>query len=596
MELLKKLFKTFKKPKKHEMVTAVKSLPFGRKILFFVLLGVAFASLTNILFQSTLKNVLTEVPEVGGTLVEGVVGTPRFINPVLAQSNADKDLTYLVYSGLTHKQNNNDFVLDLASDYFISEDGTTYTFTIREDAIFHDRTKVTAEDIVFTVQKIQDPILKSPLNIQWDGIQVEAKGELTVVFTLEKPYSGFLENTTLGILPKHLWENIGSEEFSFDILNINPQGSGPYKVYSFKKQKSGSIKSYTLKSFKHHGFGQSFIKYIKFKFFENEDEAIESFKSGSVDSINSVSPKKIGDINAAHNDIIYTSPLSRIFGIYFNQNRNSVLKDRTVRQAISMSIDRNQITQENLAGFGSEISSPITLSIKERYDQENTVQAFEPNKAMQLLESRGWKLNEDGIREKDGVVLQFSLATAKIQELNDVANTVAEQLSKIGISVEVKTFDSTTLNQNIIRPRNYEAILFGQIINNESELFAFWHSSQKNDPGLNISLYENKQVDRYLETNIATQDTATRSKNYKKIEDEILSDIPAIFLYTPHFVYLTKEKTHINSLPFIINSSERFQNIQSWFIESDHVWKIFAPKTKDDTKENTNTNDIEAVE
>ena len=178
------------------------------------------------------RHFMVEVPAHGGTHVEGVVGTPRFINPLLAISDADQSLTTLTYAGLLKQNSDGTLAPDLAQGYTVSPDGRTYTVIIRPDALFQDGRAVTPEDVVFTVEMAQSPSIASPARANWDGVQVAATDARTVTFTLKSPYAPFADNLTLGILPKHLWEKVTPEEFPFSSLNLAPVGAGPYSVNS----------------------------------------------------------------------------------------------------------------------------------------------------------------------------------------------------------------------------------------------------------------------------------------------------------------------------------------------------------------------------
>ena len=157
---------------------------------------------------------IVEVPSSGGIYKEGIVGTPRFINPVLSISDADRDLTSLVYSGLMRQHTDDTLIPDLAETVEISEDGLSYFFKIRDDAVFHDGEPVTSEDIIFTILTTQNPIIKSPKRANWDGITIEKIDDKNLTFHLQQPYAPFLNNTTLGILPKHIWQGVGIFDIS----------------------------------------------------------------------------------------------------------------------------------------------------------------------------------------------------------------------------------------------------------------------------------------------------------------------------------------------------------------------------------------------
>ena len=179
-------------------------------------------------------------------------------------------------------------------------------------------------------------------------------------------------------------------------------------------------------------------------------------------------------------------------------------------------------------------------------------------------------------KQKETIRLAFSLSTSDVPELKSVAERLKADWEKIGVSVELKVFESGDLNQNVIRPRKYDAILFGEIVGRDSDLFAFWHSSQRNDPGLNIAMYTNSVADKLLEDMRRATDPEKRRTAYEKFSVEIAKDIPAVFLYAPEFVYILPEKIKGSAIGTITVPAERFLNIHEWYIDTDLVWKIFA--------------------
>src|SRR5918911_2714319 len=146
----------------------------------------------------------------GGTFVEAMIGSPRYVNPLLASSETDLDLTHLVFSGLTRIDDRGNIVPDLASGWQVSPDARTYTFTLRPDLRWHDGQSLTAEDVVFTLDLVRDkdfpgdPALAAP----WRDVRVDAPTQQTVRFTLPAPDASFMQLTTLGVLPRHLWSDV----------------------------------------------------------------------------------------------------------------------------------------------------------------------------------------------------------------------------------------------------------------------------------------------------------------------------------------------------------------------------------------------------
>lgn len=554
------------------------------RVLFLFFAGLLILSTTALLYILN-NNLVVSVPARGGTYSEGIIGSPRFINPVLAISDADRDLTSLVYSGLLHATPEGDYTPDLAQSYTISDDGKTYTFILRKDATFHDKTPVTSEDIIFTILKAQDPALKSPLRANWDGVVVDAPDARTVVFTLKSPYAPFIKNLTLGILPKHLWQNVSDEEFSFSNLNTSAIGTGPFRITGIARTPSGIPASYTLKPFSHYALGEPYLGQITVRFYQSEPALVNALQGGEIEAASELSPSSIAELS---NFNILRSPLNRVFGVFFNQNQSEVLRDVDVRNALNLAVDRDALVKQVLGGYGLPLMGPVPPSIIPvgATTSASVPEATSTNLALvakQMLAKKGWQLGQDGIlfkttgtgKNTQTKYLKFTLSTGNVPELKAAAQFLSETWGKMGAKVDAQVYEQGDLSQNVIRPRKYDALLFGEVVGRDLDLFAFWHSSQRNDPGLNIALYANSSVDKTLEELRATADTDSRAQLYSQFEGELLNDIPAVFLYTPDFVYTVPNDIKGLELGFIETPSDRFLSVSDWHRETDYVWPIF---------------------
>jgi peptide/nickel transport system substrate-binding protein len=284
---------------------------------------------------------LVEVPGFGGSFTEGVIGSPRFINPVLALSDTDKDLTSLIYSGLLKYSEDGQLEADLADSFTVSPDGMEIDVIIKDNAYFHDNKKVTADDVIFTVNKILDPVIKSSKRANWEGVAVEKIAENEVKFILKKPYAPFLSALTLGILPEHIWKNVSSEEFPFSAANIDPVGSGPYKVEKVSKNSGGIPTSITLSSWGKYEAGRPKIKNITFKFFQNENDLVKAYSDKTIESAAGLSPLDAQHLAEDKNQVLETS-LPRVFGVFFNQNVAPVFLNKEVREALDMTAPKKR--------------------------------------------------------------------------------------------------------------------------------------------------------------------------------------------------------------------------------------------------------------
>lgn len=569
----------FNIPKDRSIQRSLRTFTSAEKTIFYFLV-VVFISSSLLLLIKVNNQFRIEVPVEGGTLVEGGLNNPRFINPVLAISEADKNLTVLVYSGLTRITPEGEIWMEIAESIEVSTDELTYTAHIRPDAVFHDGMPVTAEDVVFTIQKIQDPLLKSPKRGNWDGIVVDVVNERTVSFTLSKPYAPFEENLTVGILPKHIWKNVSAEEFPFSQFNTLPIGSGPYRVMNVERDEGGIPNYYLLSPFETVSGRKPFIRNLAFKFYTSEDDLIKAYESGGIDSFGGFSPEHVSRLGGG--SIVTSSPLPRIFALFFNQSESSVFRNDEVRRALDLASPKERIVEEVLNGQGIVTENPFPAGVFS-WSEPSDSKSYDERlaEAIEILAEDGWKMNEEtGVLEKKSgkstIVLSFSISTGDVPELRQTAEVLQEAWRQLGAEVRVEVFESGDLNQNVIRPRSFDTLLFGEVVPRGGDIYPFWHSSQRTDPGLNIAQYANTAVDRLLEEARGTSDAEERANKYKEIEDEIREDLPAIFLYTPSYLYVLPSKVKGVEMGSLSVSQDRFLGIENWYIDTDKIWKIFT--------------------
>ncbi len=564
-------------PRFHRLDSLVHSFSPAEKMLLWSLMALLIGS-AFVLFVGFNRAFSVVVPSRGGSLSEGAVGTPRFINPLLAISQTDEDLSALIYSGLTRAAPDGSHTPDLADSYEISEDGTRYTFHLRESATFHDGTPVTSADVLFTIRKAQDPNIKSPRRADWEGVSVAAPDTHTVVFTLPNAYAPFIENTELGILPEHLWKDISADDFPFDPLNTHPVGSGPFLVHDVDVDDTGSPVRYELAPFDDFTLGAPPLRSLTFRFFSNENDLLAAYHAGSIDAFAADSPDALpsGISDDSH---IYTAPLTRVFGVFFNQNHSAILTDAAVRAALNAAVDKEAIVEEVLGGYGTGLDSPIPPGIIPGVPvalEEATSSEARISEARDILSRNDWDFDEaTGAWTKGDRTLSLSLATPDTEELVHIADRIAESWRSAGVQVDVHVYPLNQFNTDVLRPREYDAVLFGEVVGRTLDLFAFWHSSQRNDPGLNLALYTNTSADRILSEARAESDRKKRWELYRSFIDTLSEDHPAIFLFSPTFIYVAPESMHGITISALSMPSERFTNVYQWYTDTERLWSLF---------------------
>jgi peptide/nickel transport system substrate-binding protein len=570
--------------------------PAERLILYVLSCILAVSAFSLAVFAS--RTISTEIPSAGGGLVEGEIAPVRFINPILTLSQADNDLAALVYSGLMRAEPDGSYVPDLAQSYSVSADGTTYTFTLRPNVTFQDGTPVTSQDVAFTVGLAQNPDIKSPLRADWDGVQVSTPDDRTVIFTLPHAYAPFLENTTLGILPKHLWQNVSAEEFPFSPLNMHPIGSGPYRVADFSTDSTGSATRYNFVPFDNFALGTPYLHNITFVFYPNQTAEIAAFNARQIDAIAGISADQVAALKRSDAQILDV-PLPRTFGIFFNQTHAPVLQDSSVRAALDAAVDKQRLVNAVLAGYGQPLSGPIppgvlgappqltvaslpisgatSSALGQSASGGSAINNDNIDAAHAILVKGGWNFDKTAsVWKKGKQTLSFTLATADEPELVATAQALAGVYQALGVQVQVQVYPLSQFNTDVLRPRQYDAVLFGEVVGRSLDLFAFWHSSQRDDPGLNLAMYANSKSDALLSQARATTDPDTRDALYSQFQSILEKDDPAVFLYAPDFLYVLPKNIQGVTLGALTDSSERFLTVYQWYTETQNVWNFLV--------------------
>lgn len=548
-----------------------KVLSTKERYLILSLTAVALGSIIAIPITSY-RHFTEPVATYGGTMKEGIIDEPRHVNPLLSQSDADRDLVRLIYSGLLKYNENGKLIPDLAKSYEISSDELNYTIHLRDDAKWHDDKLVTTNDIIFTIRTAQNQDYGSLQRINWQGVEVEKIDDYALILKLKNKYAQFLNNLTLPILPEHLWENIKPINFALSELNIKPIGSGPYKFKKFQKDTLGRIRLYELEVNKYFYTGRPFINNIQLKFYGSEDELINAYNKNEVSNLGLISPQNLKNLKYRPGLTIEDTLMPRYFGLFFNQNQSKILSDKNIRLALAYGTDKEALVTKILAGKGLVIDSPI-LSVLS--DENPDIKKYNYNKdlAVETLTKAGWdKKNEDGILMKKDERLTIKVTTSTWPELIEVANSIKEQWKELGANLEIETLPTPDLQQ-AIKDRNYQMLLFGEIISLDPDPFTLWHSSQKRDPGLNLALYDNKAADTILEEARKTLNPLERAQKYNNFEVLISDDIPALFLYSPYYLYGHSKSIKGFENTIIATPADRFLNIEKWYIETKRVWR-----------------------
>ncbi len=565
------------------------------KIILRTALIIIVVSLGLMVYVYTKENLVIK-PKVGGVYTESVVGSPQYINPLYSSvGEVDRDLVKLVFAGLVKFNENQKIVPDLAQEWFMDEEGVTYTFKLRDDVFWPDGKKFSSEDVIFTYESIKNPAYSSPLVGYWSNIEIVAIDESTVQFKLPEPFAPFLENLTIGILPYHLWSDILPENARLTEFNMKPIGLGPYQFDSFIKDKQGFIKSYTLKRNPNYHLGSAYVKQITFKFYPTFEMAVDSLRNKNSDGL-SFLPLNLKEFLSSRKDLNYYSlSLPQYSAVFFNQKNNAVLEDVKLREALELAVNRQQIIELAMQGEAQPISIPVLPGFLGYDAEQNIEQKLDQAKA--LLAELGYQYeqvettqdkNEDENNTttaealengrskflfKDDKQLTLELTLANQEQSIATAEILKQTWENIGIKINLNIVNSNEIQKKVIELRDYKMLLFGQILGSELDLYPFWHSSQTGKSGLNLAEFENEKADELLEKIRRQKDNDEKTNYYVELSKIFNQEIPAIFLFNPKYTYVVSNDIKGIDIERIITPSDRFNGVESWYVKTKKGFK-----------------------
>lgn len=587
----------------------------SEKTIFSVCLAIASISavaLVGIFFSDH----LFLIPKAGGEYSEAMVGQPKYLNPVYAgASDVDDDVTSLIYAGLFRYDHDGNLKADLAESYSVSTDTKSYDVKLRRDVRFADGEVLTANDVMFTVDLIQNPKVASPLLMSFQGVSMNRVNDYEIIFTLKAPFAPFLSALTVGILPEHIWSATSPESLQLSKNNLQPVGAGPWQFVKMIKDTTGRIDSLTLSPNPQYYGEKPWLKTLRFKFFDEYGGALEALRSQSIDGL-SFLPRTQG--LRLNNKFInfYELQLPEYTALFFNSVYQPTLKNDDVRLALATAIDKKIIITKALDGEGKPVDSPfmrgglsgeknikrietnvgeantlldknwIRLSPEEYFNlrheallkdlQKNSSSTISADEERNIGNAIRSEMNPAQLfyrKDKGGNVLQLTITTADTEKYSRVAEQVALMWEAIGVKTSIEKVAVGRLARESIKNRTYDVLLYSEIVGGDPDPFPFWHSSQTEFPGLNLSGFSDRNADKLLEEARAAADPSVREDRYQKFQKILTDNIPAIFLFSPiHTMAVNKEIKNV-TYGVLTTPAGRYSEISKWYLKTKLKWK-----------------------
>jgi len=533
-----------------------------------VLALVGLLAVTSIVAIATDRSDLPTDPAFGGTYVEGVAGAPLYFDPIIAATNVDQDVSGLVFSGLTRFDRDGTIVADLASSFGADPTGKIWTFTIRSDANWQDGAPVTADDVLYTVGLLQDAAYTGPFADAFRGVTVEALAPKIVRFTLPDVYAPFAGSTTVALLPAHLLGKVAFADLARQPFNMQPIGTGPFKVSEVDSRQVTLVRSddfYRTKPAR----TRAYLDKVVLRFYRDGSEALAALARGEVDATGGLSPQDASRARTLKSVDLFSLPTNDFTALFLNvRPSKAVFRDLAVRRAIATAIDRGKVLQAAVDGRGT-VADEFVPSASWAFARDIPRYPFSATDAKTLLESAGWIDHDaDGIRDKGGVALKFSISTSDEPQRVAAAQRIAEDLGTVGMKVDVVTVPFAELVDRVARQREFDALLVGITVGNDPDPYPFFHSSQVSDPGDDFSGYSTLATDRLLEQARKTVDQTKRRDLFAQVWTAIATDVPVVFLYYTDYLYAQSHMLQGFRVAPVNDPPQRFWNIEDWYVKT----------------------------
>ncbi len=504
------------------------------------------------------------IPTYGGVYREGIAGAPRYLNPLLSPFNlVDQDINALIYRGLARFDERGRVVPDLAEGWEISPDARVYTVRLRPGLRWQDGVPITVDDVLFTFETLQDPEFPGDpyIGAFWQSVIIERVDDLTVRFTLAEPFAPFLDELTTGILPAHVWQGVSPRLMPESQLNFRPVGSGPFQVTAL------DAISMTLKPNVYYPGPRPYLEAVNFRFYPDDMAVVEAYRRGEVDALGRILPQTLPEVESLPDLNLFFSPMPGYTIILLNfQNPNvPFFKDRRLRQALLYALDREAIVTEYLRGMGIVAHSPI-LPDTWAYAADVTRYEYNPDQARALLEKAGWVDRDgDGVREKNGQVLRFSLYGDDDPVRAAILNAVAEYWRAVGVEAVPQPVTFAGLVGDFLEPRAFEAALVFWRLYGDPDPYPLWHSSQAKN-GQNYAGWDNLRADELMEEARRTPDPNRRIQLYREFQQLFAEEVPGILLYHPMYAFGVRNTVKNVTVGPLHRPGDRYRTLASWYM------------------------------
>ena len=494
-----------------------------------------------------------QYPVPGGRLREGVVGELSNFNPLFAESSANAAAAQLVFSSLLQYSDDGELHSDLAAEWSSNDAADVYSITLRDDAQWHDGEPVTADDVVFTVELMQDPRLGSErLLSTWSDVEVKKTDEYELKFTLPNSLAAFPPLLRFMIVPEHILREVPVQGLRSNGFNQNPVGSGPFKFEEFQSNESQLV----LEANQDYYRGAPQLDRYQLQGFGDEAARVKAMDDGQIDFYATDQPVSPDPYD------VHTARLSRTRYLFFNVRKDELTEDSKLRQALTRAVDTDEFADAESSTIQGLLLED-QLKLADKYHQLD----FSPDKARNQLDKSGWTAKGEGnqIRtNKRGDQLRLRLVYPDRPQEQQQARLIRDQLRSVGVAIDLIGLEQEEFNQTVFIDRGFDLVLASVDSGIDPDVFVYWHTSQSDKGGLNISGIRDGELDRALAAGRTRSSDRLRKAKYQTAAREWRVLAPAVSLSQDSYHVVSRSRVRAYDGELLANTSDRYHDVHQW--------------------------------
>lgn len=542
-----------------------------RKVVIIWVAVIAFLIFSVGFFREVSnKNYSEEVFYKGGTYSEGILGEIKTLNPILASTESEKSFEQLAFSQLYDIDESGSLKGDLAETVSTKDNYQNFDIKIRKNVKWSDGEKLTADDVIFTIKLLKEQSLNASNFKVWKNVEVSKKDDYEISVKVPTNSSSILYSFNFSILPEHILKNIQPDKIREITFSNNLVTSG---AFNFKSIQSDANKTtVSLVKNKNYYKGEPYIDNFDLVVFNDSDKLKKSLVAGEIVASPSV---KISDFSENEQVKLSSRETKVNRGIYaFLNNSDPILKDSKIRRAIQSGIDISKVRKE--MEFVEKLDYPTLNQFVNTKDLNLPEHNFK--QAEKVIESAGWRKNSNGILEKDGHKATLNLATTSVYNYKKAAEEISKQLKDLGFDVKMtiinKDDKTGAFIQSILQPRNYSILVYEIDLGADPDIYAFWHSSQSGQRGLNFSNYSDVIADDLLVNSRLAQTSEDKKLQLTKFSQRWIANSAAIGLGQTKTSYVFRKSVKpFSPNNIFVTEVNRYSDVIYWSAKKSTLYK-----------------------